>query len=190
MNPSTAKDERITFFTALASQYLQLSNGDKAALRKVVLPDDLLMQPAFYHLLQATLEQFKEQTKTQMRKFLEQPSLVVRFVYLLPYFQCSNNQKSLGALFREHGLSERRLFLVMRSDYPQDLVQLRRLCQQIKGTPIDTGKLGELLFYWGRDSAGSEGSKRQLMQQYYLSSGADKTVESLDVEPVQVTEPS
>lgn len=162
-------EDRARLVGALYEQFENLGNGDKAAIRRVVEPDDLLVNPAFYHLLQSVFETFRDAELSKVRDEANNQSQMARIIYLLPYFLHRPNGKSLGKIFSENGVSERRLFLVMRSEYPQDLIQLRRLCQQFKGEPLDVVQLGTLLCYWGRDRVSSEGSKRRLMKDFYLS---------------------
>jgi CRISPR system Cascade subunit CasB len=163
------------FLEALYAEFEGLNNGDKAAIRRTAEPDDLLLNPAFYRLVQETLSRFQEAELSKAREFFKNLSQVARIVYLLPFIQHQPLGKSLGALLKENDISERRLFLVMRSEYPHDLIQLRRLCQQFKGETVDAIKLGKLLLYWGKDKTASEGSKRQLMKDFYLSFASAKT---------------
>jgi CRISPR system Cascade subunit CasB len=167
--PQIEQDQQ-AFLLALFTEYDALSNGDKAGIRKTVEPDDLQMNPVFYRLIQDVLSQCKGAEQTKAREFFKNLSQAARLVYFLPFVRHQSNGKSLGALLKEQGISERRLFLVMRSEYPQDLMQLRRLCQQFKkDEKIDGLKLGKTLFYWGKDKSTSESSKRQLMKDFYLS---------------------
>lgn len=167
-------EDRARFMGALYEQFQNLGTGDKAAIRRVVEPDDLLVNPAFYHLIQAVLGEFKGAELSKVREFSKNLSQMARITYLLPFLKHQTKGKALGNIYAEYAVSERRLFLVMRSEYPQDLVQLRRLCQQFKGEQLDIVKLGVLLYYWGRDKVSSEGSKRQLMKDFYLSAYKDK----------------
>jgi len=162
------------FLLALFTEYDTLSNGDKAGIRKTVEPDDLQMNPAFYRLIQDVLSQFNGAEQTKAREFFNNLSQAARLVYFLPFVRHQNNGKSLGAILKEQGISERRLFLVMRSEYPQDLIQLRRLCEQFKDEKIDGLKLSKTLFYWGKDKTSSESSKQRLMRDFYLSFDKEK----------------
>jgi CRISPR system Cascade subunit CasB len=142
----------------LFNDYKELSNGEKASIRREVSPEDLQTNPVFYRLIAAT-------------SFADHIAQATRLVYLMPFIHHQTNGKTLGALLKERNISERRLFLVIRSEYPQDLIHLRRLCQQFKEEKIDGVKLGKSLFYWdwGRDKNSIERSKRELMQNFYLS---------------------
>lgn len=167
MNQSSSKEDTQRFLQALYDEYQQLSNGDKANIRRCVEPDDLLITPAFMRLIRETLGRFDNSTQPKASVFFNSLSQAARIVYLLPFAKLDG--KSLGTVFNQQNISERRLFLVMRSEYPQDLIQLRRLCQQCKDAAIDSSKLVNLLLYWGKDKTTSEGSKRQLMKDFYLS---------------------
>lgn len=171
MSKSKSEADNQAFYKLLIDEYGSLSNGDKASIRKTVEPDDLQMNPVFYRLIQAVLTGINDQEqKKQAHDFFQDLAKISRLVYFLPYIQDQSGGKTLGSLFKEKDISERRLFLVMRSEYPQDLVQLRRLCQQVKpNAPIDWLRLADLLARWGKDKKRSEFSKRQLMQNFYLS---------------------
>ena len=162
--------DKQAFLLALFNEYSQLSNGDKASIRRTVEPDDLQTNPVFYRLILQTIGSFKEPESTaKARVFFDKLSKISRLVYFLPFIKHQANSKSLGAILKEKNISERRLFLVMRSEYPEDLKHLRRLCQQFKGESIDGVKSGNLLLFWGKDKNSSERSKRQLMRDFYLS---------------------
>lgn len=171
MSKPQAEANKKQFYKMLADEYDSLSNGDKASIRKTVEPDDLQINPVFYRLIQSVLMDIKEkEQKNNAKDFFQDLAKISRLVYFLPFVQHPNEGKTLGALFKNKEISERRLFLVMRSEYPQDLVQLRRLCQQAKpNVQLDWLRLADLLAWWGKDKNRSEYSKRQLMQDFYLS---------------------
>jgi CRISPR system Cascade subunit CasB len=140
-------------YLKLVARYEQLDNGQKAMLRRATSPDDMPGIAAFYQLISAT--------KFQLKQYEKQAAQVV---YFLPWVQQRANGKPLGKSLHEHGISEKRLFLVVRREPPDDLIQLRRVIQQIK--PIayaDWSELGNLLFYWGKKN------KHQLMRDFYIS---------------------
>lgn len=162
--------DKAKFLLALFSEYSELNNGDKASIRRTVEPDDLQMNPVFYRLIQQTIAKFNELDNKKARVFFDKLSNASCLVYFLPFIQNQPKGKSLGTLLKEKDISERRLFLVTRSEYPEDLKHLRRLCQQFKEERVDGIAAGEQLFYWGsKDSNGVEYSKRQLMRDFYLS---------------------
>ncbi|ATG89556.1 type I-E CRISPR-associated protein Cse2/CasB [Methylomonas koyamae] len=167
MSLAPSPEDKQRYLKALYDEYQALSNGDKATIRRCVEPDDLLIMPAFLRLIGETLGRFNGTERANAAAFFNHLPQIARIVYVLPF--AKPNGKSLGAVFNNRDVSERRLFLVMRSEYPQDLTQLRRLCQQCKDADIDGLKLANLLLYWGKDKATSEGSKRQLMKDFYLS---------------------
>lgn len=145
--------ETYSDYLKLVARYEQLDTGQKAMLRRAISPDDMTGIAAFYQLISATKFQLKQNEKQ-----------AAQLVYFLPWVQQRTNGKPLGRSLREHGISEKRLFLVVRRESPDDLVQLRRIVQQIK--PIayaDWSELGNLLFYWGKKN------KHQLMRDFYIS---------------------
>lgn len=142
----------------LIKKYDALSNGDKASIRREVEADDLQTNPVFYRLIQGT-------------EFANKISQAARLVYFMPFVQHKTEGKKLGAVLKDKSISERRLFLVVRSEYPNDLTQLRRLLQQVKPyAVVDWSAFGKMLFWWGKTKEKSEASKRRLMQDFYLSS--------------------
>ena len=168
---SNTKEDKTQCYKMLIDEYEHLNNGDKASIRKTVEPNDLQMNPVFYRLIQAVLTDIKDkEQKTKASDFFKDLAKISRLVYFLPFIQHQQQGKTLGALLKDKEISERRLFLVMRSEYPQDLVQLRRLCQQVKpNAQLDWLRLADLLAWWGKDKNRSEFSKRQLMRDFYLS---------------------
>lgn len=166
MNQELTPEDKSKYLHALYDEYQALSNGDKAIIRRCVQPDDLLITPAFLRLISETLGQFNGVERANAMTFFNHLAQMARIVYFLPFAKSAG--QALGAVFNQQKISERRLFLVVRSEYPQDLTQLRRLCQQCKDEAIDAWKLMQLLLYWGKDKATSEKSKRQLMRDFYL----------------------
>jgi CRISPR system Cascade subunit CasB len=147
-----------TDYLELINKYDALSNGEKASIRREVEADDLQTNPVFYRLIQGT-------------EFANKASQAARLVYFLPFVQHKADGKKMGAVLKDKNISERRLFLVVRSEYPNDLTQLRRLLQQVKPyAVVDWSAFGEMLFWWGKTKEKSENSKRRLMQDFYLSS--------------------
>lgn len=173
--PKIEETDKQACLNALFAEYSELSNGDKASIRRTVEPDDLQTNPVFYRLILQTINAFNEpDSKAKARVFLGNLSNLSRLVYFLPFINHQVHGKTLGAVLKEKNISERRLFLVMRSEYPEDLKHLRRLCQQVKEEKINGLASGKLLFYWGRkDKNGVERSKRDLIKDFYLSHNTD-----------------
>ncbi len=152
-------------YVGLIKKYDSLSNGEQASIRREVEADDLRTNPVFYRLIQDTV--FATNSISQ----------AARLVYFLPFVHHKEGAKSFGALlyklFEAKKIKDRRLFLVIRSEYPQDLIQLRRLLQQLlqlkPNATIDYTVFGDMLFHWGKTKEKSESSKRRLMQDFYLS---------------------
>lgn len=137
-------------FVEIAERYREkLSNGQRAELRRATL-ENISAIPAYYHLLPGV--------KTDARWD--------RVVFFLPYVKHSADAKSLGEQLAKK-VSEERLFHVLRSHKPNDLIQLRRLVQQVEPT-VDWQKMGETLFFWGSDK------KRRLLENYFFNYSAPK----------------
>ena len=131
-------------FVALAQRYAELGSGPKAELRRVSKPDDLQLVPAYYRLLPGI------HTDSKWR----------RVVFFLPFVRHGDSVLRLGQALKQAGISEMRLFQVLRSTKPNDLIQLRRLVQQAEPA-VHWQRLGESLFYWG------ENQKRRLVEDYF-----------------------
>jgi len=129
-------------FIAIRNRFDQLSSGYRAAFRRAASPRDLVEVPAAYRLIP------KEENLHGGWQ---------RVLFLLPYIAHAEN-KRLGAALAVK-IKEQRLFQVIRSDAPTDLIHLRRICQYAS-PQADWQAVGEMLFYWGK------GQKTRLMEDY------------------------
>lgn len=130
-------------FREIAGRFEKIGAGAKAELRRCARPEDVAMVPAFYRLLPGI------KTNQQWQ----------RLVYFLPYAKQGGG--SLGAELAKAKISEQRLFQVLRSQSPNDLVQLRRLVLQAEPM-LDWQQFGETLFYW------NEEKKRRILEDYFM----------------------
>ena len=129
-------------FIAIRQQFEKLSSGYKAAFRRAASPRDLVEIPGAYRLIP------KEENLHAGWQ---------RVLFLLPYITHAEN-KRLGAALAVK-IKEQRLFQVIRSDAPTDLIHLRRICQYAS-PQADWQTVGEMLFYWGK------GQKTRLVEDY------------------------
>jgi len=144
-------------FVELYQRYSQLEkqiSGLKAELKRATSPDDLVEIPAFYRLMVGTGAHKGWQ----------------RVAFFLPYVKHQQGADSLGKQLANAGVSEMRLFQVVRSESPNDIIQLRRLVQQIKPT-VDWKQLGSMLYYWDYNDR----NKRNLLEDYFLNVGSNKS---------------
>lgn len=139
-------------FISLWQRYQNLDKGQKAELRRLQQPDDLTELPAFYALFSG-----KRPSKQHQR-----------IAYLLSVCSHKEGSKSVGAQLAEKNISEMRLTQVIRSEYPNDLIQFRRICQHAELT-TDWNHLGDTLWYWGDDA------KRKILEDYFVTRYAGKT---------------
>lgn len=137
-------NEKAPDFLAMYEQYQALKPGPRAELRRAVKPDDLLEVAAFYRLLQG----HKADARMQ------------RLAYCLPVIKHNADGNGLGQALAKANISEKRLFMVLRSEAPNDLIQLRRLLKMAEPT-VDWLKAAPTLYYWG------EASKRKLLEDYF-----------------------
>lgn len=128
-----------------------LSNGQRAEIRRVRLPEDLEMIPAYYRLVVPV-------AKPDRR--------LERVVFFMPYVGQTLGGLDLGVQLALSEVSEQRLFQVVRSEQPQDLVYLRRLCQQVEPT-VPWDRFGKMLYFWGDES------KRRILEDYFMAEYAE-----------------
>lgn len=152
-----AVKESISQFVELYQRYSQLEKqigGLKAELKRATSPDDLVEIPAFYRLMIAVGTHKDWQ----------------RVAFFLPYASHKQGADSLGKQLAKAGVSEMRLFQVIRSESPNDIIQLRRLVRQIKPT-VDWQQLGSMLYYWDyvRPGHDAKENKRRLLEDYFLN---------------------
>lgn len=132
----------------------QLDNGERAQIKRATEPEDLLGLPAFYRLIGGA-------SPTDLKQ-------LARVAFFLPYIaKHSLEAAPLGRQLHHQKISEKRLFHIIRSSSPNDLIQLKRVLQQAKLHSINWQMLAETLFYWNANN------KKQLMQDFYLQPNTD-----------------
>lgn len=144
-------------YVALSEHYHKLDPGAQADLRRVTSPEELAIRPVFYRLFPG-----------------RHPSPdYLRVAFCLPWAIHQPEGPSLGTAFAKPKpgstlpvVHERRLFQVLRAEWPTDIVQLRRLLHQAEPR-VDWQHLGGLLFYWG------ERNKRRILEDYYVHHSAN-----------------
>lgn len=126
-----------------------LDNGERAQIKRATEPNDLLELPAFYRLICGASD-----------KELKQ---LARVAFFLPLIDGNiETAEPLGRQLKTSNISEKRLFHIIRSESPNDLVQLKRVLQQAKLINIDWLTFGKTLYFWGKRQ------KQQLMKDFYL----------------------
>ena len=141
-------------------KWMQLKPGPKAELRRIKEPNELLDRPSFYRFV-ASLQW------DQIWK-----EAIARMIFCIPYICHMDSKITLGeALGKSGKVSEKRIYQVMRSEYPNDIVQLRRILQHIK-PHVNWPLTGKQLYFWklgsdDRDKAKQK--KRQLLEDFVLN---------------------
>ena len=135
-------------FLALYQRYQDLKPGPQAELKRVMNPDDLAEIPAFYRILQDN----KDYQKMQ------------RLIYCLPLVKHQDQGDSLGRALAKANINEKRLFMVIRSLEPNDLIQLRRLLKQADKPTVDWLKMANALWWWDHPS---QQSKRKILEDFF-----------------------
>jgi CRISPR system Cascade subunit CasB len=128
--------------------YLENNRGLAAEIRRVVEPEELKHIPAFYKL-----------TSGIHRK----SDGLTRFVYCLPYLTHLESGNSLGKSLAKSTkkVNEKRIFMVLRSTYPNDMIQLRRLLQFTE-PKVDLFKVDKQIFYWNKLA------KQQILEDFFF----------------------
>ncbi len=145
-------------FLALYQRYDDLKPGPKAELKRVMSPSDLIEIPAFYQVLQG----YKAHKGMQ------------RLLYCLPMIKHQDNGDSLGRALAKVDINEKRLFMVIRSQEPNDLIQLRRLLKQADQPTVDWIKMANDLWWWDHPN---QLSKRKTLEDFFFYQNT-KTKES------------
>lgn len=142
-----------SFYINLFDFYQNFSNGPKADIKRVSNPQELLSIGAFFRLCRQ---------EDNLLKY-------ANVVFILPWLTHEKGV-SLGSVFygdQKYRISEARMIQMQRSDYPQDIVSLRRMVWQSAGRhaeqAVDWEVLGPQLFYWG------DNNKQKILQDYYIS---------------------
>lgn len=143
--------ERNQVFMGLYQAWERLAPGPKAELRRVERPGDLLEVPAFYRL-------FSGRGTTEWEKNAYQ-----RLIFCLPCLKHTGENISLGkALAKGKRVGEKRLFQIVRSREPNDMIQLRRILRMAE-PHVNWELVAKQLWYW------NERSKRDLLEDYFLN---------------------
>jgi len=138
-------------FMVLYKKWEQLRPGSKAELRRIGKPDDLIETPTFYSL-------FAGEAAQEWAKLAYQ-----RLIFCLPYIKHTDKDVGLGkALASGKGVSEKRLFQVIRSEPPNDMIQLRRILQMVEPS-VNWPRAAKLFWYW------NQRSKRDLLEEYFMN---------------------
>jgi CRISPR system Cascade subunit CasB len=135
-------------FLALYERYQALKPGPKAELKRVMSPGDLIEIPAFYQILQ----------DNKAHKGMQ------RLLYCLPLIKHQENGDSLGKALAKADINEKRLFMVVRSQEPNDLIQLRRLLKLADQPAVDWPQMANALWWWDHPN---QFSKRKILEDFF-----------------------
>jgi len=124
-------------------------SGLDAEIKRVASPEELVEIPSFYRLMVGTGTHKGWQ----------------RVAFFMPYVKHKEGADSIGKQLAKGGVGEMRLFQIIRSGSPNDIIQLRRLVQQVKPT-VDWQYFGKTLYFWDY----GDRNKRQLLEDYFLAS--------------------
>ena len=141
------KDE-IDWITLEEKFNKQITNGQRAEIRRAALPDELAELPAYYHLLPAEVAPSK---KWQ------------RVIFMLPWAKQKKGGTTVGEQLAIANIREMRMFQMLRSTEPQDIVCLRRLLRQVGNVSAEWEHFGSSLYYWNK------ANKRRFVEEYYFT---------------------
>jgi len=149
------EQQRLPDFMALYNAWAQLSPGPRAELKRVATPDGLIEEPAFYRLFSGRGEKEWEKQAWQ------------RLIFCLPCIKHTEEKVSLGKALARYksgskGLSEKRLFQVIRSEFPNDMIQLRRILKMAELT-VNWEIAAKQLWYW------NQRAKRDLLEDFFMN---------------------
>lgn len=145
------EQQRNPDFMALYRTWEKMSPGPKAEIRRIGRPNELIEIPAFYRL-------YSGRAGSEWEKQAYQ-----RLIFCLPCIKHTDEDIGLGkALAKGKGVSEKRLFQVIRSGSPNDMIQLRRVLQMVEPS-ANWGKAAIQLWYW------NDRSKRDLLEDYFMN---------------------
>jgi len=145
------EQQKLPEFMALYNAWEQLPKGPQAELRRVGRPEELIEVPAFYRLFTGLATQEWQKQAYQ------------RLIFCLPCIKHTGDDVGLGkALTKGKRVSEKRLFQVIRSDAPNDMIQLRRILQMVEPS-ANWPKVARLLWFW------NPRSKRDLLEEYFIN---------------------
>ncbi len=141
-------------YIGLYTQWQKLKPGPKAEIRRVSVPDDLLDLPAFYRLVEPL--GWKADSKPWVKEGWK------RLVFLLNHIE-NRGEHGLGkALALSKKVNEKRLFQIVRSDDPKDIIQLRRVLKQAEPV-VNWPKMARQIWRWDKKN------KRALMEDFILN---------------------
>ena len=126
----------------------QLTTGQRAEIRRAALPEDLAELPAYYRLLPAEVEASKQWQ---------------RVIFMLPWAKQKKGGITVGNQLANAKIMEMRMFQMLRSTEPQDIVCLRRLFRQVGDVSADWEYFGSSLYYWNK------ANKRRFVEEYYYT---------------------
>jgi CRISPR system Cascade subunit CasB len=135
--------ETLPDFVELKQRFDRMGSGPIAEMRRVRSVHDLADIPAYYRWLQGHSSAHYE-----------------RIAFFMPYVSHKEAAIPLGQQLKKKGVSEMRLFQVIRSEVPHDLEQLRRLVIQLDPS-LNWNEFGKTLYYWGRKS------KQHILEDYF-----------------------
>jgi CRISPR system Cascade subunit CasB len=136
--------EPLPDFLLLKRRFDEMDKGHQTEIRRAARFNEIADLPAYYRWLQGRGSDLRMQ----------------RIAFMLPHVPQQADRPLLGQQLKKEGVTEMRLFQIIRSDPPRDLEQLRRLI--IYAEPkLDWAEFGKTLFFWGRPA------KQRLLEDYF-----------------------
>jgi len=148
-------------FSEVRKRYDDLSkrSGFKAQLgKRIGVPDDLVMVPAFYNL-------FPGITPSEWH---------YRAAFIVPFLRHNESGPTLGAYIgdqerlKKAGNLERRILQIARAAPQQDIVYLRRLLMRFDEPAVNWNTSG-LAQFFSLDEKKNSNGKKILVEQYFIA---------------------
>jgi len=144
---------------AIWQAWQSLDNAASAQMRRISEPDELKGVPAFYRLVQPLGWQSDD---------MRVKRALLRIIFCLTAgknaLKSTDKEISLGAgLAGSKKINEQRVFQLIRSDAPKDMVHLRRLIIHAEPT-VNWPRFVETLYYWNKRA------KQNLLEDFVIAS--------------------
>ncbi|MCU7850118.1 MAG: type I-E CRISPR-associated protein Cse2/CasB [Candidatus Thiodiazotropha sp. (ex Lucinoma kastoroae)] len=144
MEITSPKQQALPDFVLLKQRFEEMEKGHQAEIKRVASISGVADLPTYYRWLKGYGADMRMQ----------------RIAFMLPHVKHKVDTPTLGQQLYKAGISEMRLFQIVRSESPRDLEQLRRLVIQAE-PKLDWGEFGKTLYFWGKQA------KQRLLEQYF-----------------------
>jgi CRISPR system Cascade subunit CasB len=155
-------------FSLLKAGFKQLNPGEQSSIRHVANPEKLEEQTGevFYKLLQyagVSISEFKQSWEWQQWQ---------NVIFILPWAIKIQDEETVGKKLAKadklanNETNKHLLFQMLRSDFPNDLIMLKRIVKRFgKKHIVNQKTLENNTRYWNKDN---KDNKRQILRDYFI----------------------